>query len=60
MTIIRKMRKARNMTQEALAAALGVTQGCVNHWETGRARPSVDNLKAMAKLFGCSVDDLLE
>lgn len=59
MTIIRELRRARNMTQKALAEAVGVSQGSVAQWEIGLCKPSVDNLVALANLFGCTVDDLL-
>lgn len=60
MTAIKRFRISAGMTQQDLADALHVTQPAVLHWEKGRAAPSLDNLKAMAKLFGCSVDELLQ
>lgn len=59
MSKIKRLRKELEMTQDALAKKLGVTQGAVWHWENGRAKPTTDKLKAMAALFGCTVDDLL-
>lgn len=60
MTAIKRFRLAAGMTQQALADALHVTQPAVLHWEKGRAAPSLDNLKEMAKLFRCTVDELLQ
>lgn len=39
-----------NLTQKSLGALLGVTQGSVNHWLTGRAKPSKINLDAIKRL----------
>lgn len=56
---IRALRKARALTQEQLAEALGVTVGAVYKWESGRSAPEVKLLMEMADLFGVSVDGLL-
>ena len=39
---------------------IGVTQGAVSQWETGEAKPTLENLIAIAKFFGCKVDDLID
>lgn len=53
-------RKSAGITQEQAATALNVTQGAVYQWETGKSKPAVDKLPALAKLYGCTVDDLLK
>ena len=60
LTAIKRFRIAAGMTQQDLADALHVTQPAVLHWEKGRAEPGLDKIKAMAKIFGCSVDELLQ
>lgn len=57
---IEKLRKENRLTQEELAARLGVTQGAVSQWEKGTAAPSIDKLPQMAEILGCTVDELLE
>lgn len=49
----------RNMTQEFVAEALGVSRQAVSRWETGAADPSTSNLLALAKLFGVPAEELL-
>ena len=38
--LIRELRQRANLTQEKLAARLGVTFSTINRWENGRANPS--------------------
>lgn len=56
---IKKIRKERNMTQEQLAAAFGVTVGAVSKWESGASVPDIMIIMEMAKFFSTSVDVLL-
>ena len=52
-------RVGRNLTQEYVAEALGVSRQAVSKWENGTSDPSTANLMALAKLYGLSVDELL-
>ena len=56
---LKKHRMERNMTQEFVAEALGVSRQAVSKWETGTADPSTSNLLALAKLFGIPAEELL-
>ena len=56
---IKRMRKERSLTQEALANALGVTVGAVYKWEADLASPEIGMLVRIADLFDTSVDTLL-
>ena len=56
---IRAHRMERNMTQEFVAEALGVSRQAVSKWETGTADPSTSNLIALAKLLGTPPEELL-
>ena len=56
---IRKMRKERSLTQEALAEVLGVTVGAVYKWEADLSIPEVEMLVRIADLFDTSVDAML-
>jgi len=57
---IRGYRKKCKLTQQELAVLLGVTKQTVMRWETGRRVPDVLTVGAMAVIFGCSVDDILQ
>ena len=57
-TNIRKFRNEKEMTQKDLADELHCTPQAVSRWEADEVEPSIDTLKQMATLFGCSMDDL--
>lgn len=55
---IRRLRNARGLTQEALAAALNVTAQTVSKWERGNCVPDVQLLPELAVFFGVTIDQL--
>ena len=56
---LQKLRKQKGPTQEELADALFVSRTAVSKWESGRGYPNIESLKAMAKFFSVTVDELL-
>jgi transcriptional regulator with XRE-family HTH domain len=54
---IREFRLAHpdGLSQEGLAKAIGVATNTVSRWETGTYRPRVEDLDALARYFGVSV-----
>ena len=56
---IYRLRTDRNLTQEQLAEKLGVTRQSISKWEGDLVKPEIEKLKAMAKLFEVSLDDLI-
>ena len=56
---IYQLRKERNMTQQDLADRLGVSRQAVSRWEMGTAKPELDSLTEMSRIFGITVDELL-
>ena len=57
--VIRKYRKACNMTQEEMAYRLGVTTPAVNKWEKGNTYPDITMLAPIARLLNITLDELL-
>lgn len=55
-----ELRKERNVTQEALAAELGVTAAAVSKWEKGYTLPDLLMLCALADYFEVTTDELLD
>lgn len=56
---LKELRKARGLSQGALAKELGLSQQAVGKWETGRSTPDPATLAALAAFFKVSVDYLL-
>lgn len=56
---IRKLRRERNLTQEEVAAHLGISFQSISKWERGDGYPDITMLPALANYFGTSVDELL-
>lgn len=57
---IRRYRLRRRLDQTQLAGAVGVSQGTVSDWETGRQSPPVGKLAMLAKVLGVKPGKLLE
>lgn len=55
----RKARLAAGLTVANVMAALKVSDAAVYQWETGVTIPNGKRLPEIAKLYGCTVDDLL-
>ena len=52
-------RRDRRLSQEELAARVGVSRQAVSKWELAEASPDVGKLLALAKAFGVTTDHLL-
>ena len=57
-TVIRKLRRERNITQEEVAHALGVTYQSVSRWENELAYPDIELIPKIAQFFHISTDVL--
>ena len=55
---IYSLRKERGLSQERLAEAVGVSRQTVSKWERGAAEPALEKLRALAEVFGVSLDSL--
>ncbi len=55
---IHELRKEKGVSQETLAAALGITGQAVSRWEAGGSYPDMEMIPAIANYFGISIDEL--
>jgi len=61
--LLRAYRLGSELTQEALAARVGVSRSLVAQWEIGGSRPTLARLGALSRALGLSVrerDALIE
>jgi transcriptional regulator with XRE-family HTH domain len=58
MKTIRQLREAKGETQLQLAIALGLTPATVYNWERGQFEPKATQLRALARHFGVSMDEI--
>lgn len=56
---LKEMRKRAGLTAKDVALKIGVSFQNVYNWENGSYFPPAKRLQELAKLYGCSVDDLL-
>jgi transcriptional regulator with XRE-family HTH domain len=56
---LQELRKRKDITQEELAEALYVSRTAVSKWESGRGYPNIDSLRAIAKFYSITIDELL-
>ena len=54
------LRNKNHITQDELADKLNVSRQSVQKWENGSAKPSIDKLLVLSKLFNVSLDILLD
>lgn len=56
---IRRLRRERDLTQEEVAAHLGISFQSISKWERGDGYPDITILPSLANYFGISVDELI-
>ena len=54
------LRKKHNYTQDELAKRLDISRQAVSKWETGTAIPDLEVLLKISKLYGITINDILE
>ena len=55
---IKTVRESKNLTQQYIANELGISRSSVAMWETGEAMPRADKLPELARILGCTIDEL--
>lgn len=56
---IRRLRRQRDLTQEEVAAHLGISFQSISKWERGDGYPDITMLPSLANYFDVSVDELI-
>ena len=63
MTLGQKLKRIRSkfgLSQEQLAEIMNVSRQAITKWENDNGLPDVSNLKELSKVFGLTVDYLLD
>ena len=55
---IEEIRKARDVNQEELAKALGVSRQTISSLENGRYNPSIEQAYKLSKYFGMTIEEV--
>lgn len=56
---LKAIRESAGISQCDLAKMLKVTPGAISQWEHGLTNPSTKNLKRLAEILRCKIDDLI-
>lgn len=54
------LRKNHNYTQEELAKKLDISRQAISKWETGTTLPDLEILLKISKLYGLTINEILE
>lgn len=57
---LKERRVNSGLRQEDVAKKLNVGQGAVSRWESGETKPVKKHRVKLAKLYGCTVDEILK
>jgi putative transcriptional regulator len=57
---VRRLRAGRGLTQQQLAAAMGVSRQTINAIETDRYTPSLSLALALARFFATRVEEMFD
>lgn len=57
--VIADKRRGKGVTQDQLAAYIGVSKASVSKWETGQSYPDITYLPQLAAYFNISIDNLM-
>ena len=58
--ILTRLRKEKGLSQKEVAEELGVTRQAISRWEAGDAWPSMENLVALSRIYGVSLEELTQ
>lgn len=56
---LKRLREARDMTQEQLATATGINRSCIARYETKEMGITAENAVKLAEALNCTTDELL-
>ena len=59
LTMLKKLRKQRRLTQRDIADALHISQTSVSKYERGESEPDLEMVIKMSDYFGVTIDEFI-
>ena len=59
-TRIYNLRKGKGLSQSELGEMVGVSNKAVSKWENGEAKPAINQLMKLSKVFNVSMDEIID
>ena len=56
---IKDNKKTRHLNQQELGELFGVSRSTINYWLSGKAKPSLESVKNIAKVLDIPLSELL-
>ena len=56
---IKRYRENKKMTQDDLAAKLGVTRQAISNWETEKTQPDIETLQKISQILEVSIEEMI-
>lgn len=56
---LKDMREKNGLRVKNVSEKLKISRITLWQWENGKRTPSIENLAKLAKLYGCTIDDLV-
>ncbi|MDP2704567.1 MAG: helix-turn-helix transcriptional regulator [bacterium] len=57
---LKRIRKAKGITQGDIVRALGVGRGYISNIENGKMNPTLSTIAKLAKVLGAPIEDLIK
>ncbi len=54
-----EFRTEKELSQRQMSKIMNISQGTYNNWENAKTQPSIEQLIALAKFFGVTIDELV-
>lgn len=56
---LRQLMLRRGLSQAELARRMGVSRTCIHQWYWGLNEPSIESLKRLRRILGCTLEELI-
>lgn len=57
---LKKLRREKGLSQDALSEILGISRQSISKWEQGNSSPDIENTEKLARYYGVSIDSIVK